>query len=150
MPRDASLGSGLPDGVPQCLAGDRCATAAVGAKPAAIAVGQPKAAQFVEDRLWNWDPALFVALADDRNNQIDLIERRDLKRGSLADTQSARVYEEEPGLVDRISDTPKERSNFSIRKHIGQTLVLGRADSFFEKRDHSRSSVRRNRNWMPP
>ena len=64
MPRDASLGSGLPDGVPQCLAGDRCATAAVGAKPAAIAVGQPKAAQFVEDRLWNWDPALFVAFAD--------------------------------------------------------------------------------------
>jgi hypothetical protein len=52
--------------------------------------------------------------------------------------------------VDRISDTPKERSNFSIRKHIGQTLVLGRADSFFENSDHSRSSVRRNRNWMPP
>jgi hypothetical protein len=52
--------------------------------------------------------------------------------------------------VDRILDTPKERSNFSIRKHVGQTLVFGRANSFFENRDHSRSSVRRNRNWMPP
>jgi hypothetical protein len=28
--------------------------------------------------------------------------------------------------------------------------VLGRADSFFENSDHSRSSVRQNRNWMPP
>jgi hypothetical protein len=154
MGRDMSCnvgrGSGLPDCIPQYLAVDRCATAAIGAKPAAIAVGQPKATQFVEDRLWKWDPALLVALADDTNKQIDLIDRRDLKRRSLADTQTARVHEEEPSLVDRILDTPKERSNFSIRKHVGQTLVLGRPDSFFENRDHSRSSVRQNRNWMPP
>ena len=150
MSCNAGISSGLPDRIPQHLAVDRCAAAAVGAKPAAIAVGQPKAAQFVEDRLWKWDPALFVALADDTNKQIDLIDRRDLKRRSLADTQTARVHEEEPRLVDRILDTPKERSNFSIRKHVGQTLVFGRANSFFENRDHSRSSVRRNRNWMPP
>ena len=150
MSCNAGLSSGMPDRIPQYLAVDRCATAAIGAKPAAIAVGQPNAAQLVEDRLWKWDPALLVALADDTNKQIDLIDRRDLKRRSLADTQTARVHEEEPSLVDRILDTPKERSNFSIRKHVGQTLVLGWADSFFENSDHSRSSVRQNRNWMPP
>jgi hypothetical protein len=69
---------------------------------------------------------LFVTLADDTDKQIDLIDSRDLKRGSLADAQTARIHEKEPALVDGILDAPEDRANLCIREDVGQTLVLGR------------------------
>src|SRR5277367_1193433 len=111
MSCNAGPSSGLPDRIPQHLAVNRCTSAAVGTKPAIIAMGQPKTAQFVEDRLGERNSTLFVTLTDDTDKQIDLIDSRDLKRGGLADAQTARIHEKEPALVDGILDAPEDRAN---------------------------------------
>src|SRR5271170_527257 len=132
MSCNAGLSSCLPDGIPQHFAVNRCTSAAVGTKPAIIAMGQPKTAQFVEDRLGERNSTFFVTLTDDTDKQIDLIDSRDLKRGGLADAQTARIHEKEPALVDGILDAPEDRANLCIREDVGQTLVLGRPNFFFE------------------
>src|SRR6266496_1036411 len=112
-------------------------------------MGLPKSAQFGEDWLWNWYPALLVAFADDADQSIDAVDRRDFERRRLADAKAARIHQEHAGLLNRTPYAPNDRADLGIGKDVGQTFALGCANSFFENSDHSRSRVWAKRNWMP-
>src|SRR5665213_1618461 len=49
---------------------ERRISTVVGEQPAAVVMGEPEAAQFVENRLWQRRQPLFVALADDAQHQV--------------------------------------------------------------------------------
>jgi hypothetical protein len=139
---NARFRGSLANRTPQNLTMKGGRTSAVRAKPAGIAMGQPKRPQLIENRGGNRDLALFVALSDDPNQPIDFVDGGDFQRRGLADPQSASVHEQKSHSVNGISDASKEGANFGIGEDGGEPLVLGRTDSFFEKRAHSRSSVR--------
>jgi hypothetical protein len=60
----------------------------------------PEAAQLVEDRLRQRHAAFLVAPADDADQPVDAVDRRDLDRRSLADAQAARIHEQQSGRGD--------------------------------------------------
>src|SRR5438477_12334172 len=89
MWRDASGNPGssgrLLERQPQCVATDRPILAGARAQPALVAMGLPEAAQLGENRLRQRYLPLFVALADNAEQSIDAVDRRDFERRSLAD-----------------------------------------------------------------
>jgi hypothetical protein len=87
--------------------------------------------------------------SDDAEQPIDAVDRRDFERRSLADAKAARIHQEHSGLLYRTPHTANDRADLGVGEDIGQTFALGRANSFFENSDHSRSSVWAKRNWMP-
>ena len=95
------------------------------------------------------DDPLFVALADDAQLTLDAVDGPDLERSSFTGTQAAGVDEGRAGFVDRVLQARKEIADLGITERIGEPLLLGLPDLFFENRAQSRSSVSRYRNWMP-
>src|SRR2546426_10004924 len=59
----------------------------------------------------------------------------------FADAQATGIHKREAGLVDLVPYAAKECADLSVRQDGGQTLLLGRADSFFKSSGQSRSSV---------
>jgi len=57
-------------------------------------MGLPQAPQLGKDCLRQRHPSLLVALADDPNQAIATVNRRDLERCSLADAQATGVHEQ--------------------------------------------------------
>jgi hypothetical protein len=51
-------------------------------------VARPHAAQIVQDRLRQGNPAFLVPLADHAQQPVGAVDRRDLKGGRLADAQA--------------------------------------------------------------
>ena len=78
-------------------------------------MGQPQAAQFVENRLWQRRKSLFVTLADDAQHLVGPVDGANLQRGGLADAQAARIHDGEACLVDRIADAAEELADLIVR-----------------------------------
>ena len=110
----------------------------------------PQAAQLVEDRLRQRHSTFLVALANDADQPVDAIDCGHFECRSLADAQAACIHEQKGRSRDRLPYTAEDCASFRVRWHIGQTLALGRTDSFFENSDHSRSSVWAKKKRMPP
>jgi hypothetical protein len=115
-------------------------------EPAAVPVGQPKAAQIIQNRLRQRRQPLLVAFANDAEQQTGTVYRCDLKGRSLGDAQAAGIDEGETAPVNRVLYAAEECANLGVRQNIGQAPLLGRANSFFENRGQERSSVREKRN----
>ena len=112
-------------------------------------MGLPELAQAIQDWTGQRDDPLFVALADDPQVSIDAVDGPDLEGSSFAGTQAAGVNEGRAGFVDRILQARQETADLGITDRIGEPLLLGLPDLFFENSAQSRSSVLRNRNWIP-
>ena len=112
-------------------------------------MGRPEPAQAIQDWLGQRDDPLFVALADDAQLTIDAVDGPDLDRSSFTGTQAAGVDEGRAGFVDRVLQAREEITDLGITERIGEPLLLGLPDLFFENRAQSRSSVSRYRNWTP-
>ena len=54
-------------------------------------MGQPQAAQFVEDRLWQRRQPLLIAFTDDVQHLVGPVNGANLQRGGLTDAQAART-----------------------------------------------------------
>jgi hypothetical protein len=68
-------------------------------------MGEPKAAQLVENRLWQRRQPLLVALADDAQYLVGPVNGVDFQRGRFADAQATRVHDGEACPVDRVTNT---------------------------------------------
>ena len=55
-----------------------------------------------------------VALADDADQSVEAVDRRDFKRGCLADAQAARIHQQEAGLGDRASYAADDGASLSV------------------------------------
>jgi hypothetical protein len=121
----------------------------IGEQPAAVPVARPHAAQIVQDRLWQGNPAFLVPLADHAQQPVGAVDRRDLKGGRLADAQAAGVHDGEARLVDGTSDRLEELADLLSGQGGGQPLLLGLTNLFLSNNGQARSSVWRYRNWMP-
>src|SRR5262249_3361575 len=146
---DAGLACGDRDGTAERPASDRAVTGLVGKEPARVPVGRPEFTQVVENWLRQGDDPLFVTLADDPQPPIDAVHGRNLKPSAFSGTQAAGVDDGWAGPVDRVLQARKEFTDMGIAERIGEPLLLGLADLFFENRAQSRLSVSRYRNWMP-
>ena len=112
-------------------------------------MGLPEGAQAIQDWVGQRDDPLFVALADDAQVSIDAVDGHDLERSSLAGTQAAGVDEGRAGFVNRILQARQEITDLGLTDRIGEPLLLGLTDLFFENSAQSRLSVMRKRNWTP-
>src|SRR6185295_2134918 len=95
----ASVGC-RPERAFQRLAADRSVAGPAGAQPARVVMCLPEAVQLVEDRLRQRHAAFLVALADDADQPVDAVDRRDLECRSLTDAQTARIHEQQSGFGD--------------------------------------------------
>ena len=94
---------------------ERRITGVVGEQPAAVVVGQPQAAQFIENRLWQRHQPLLVALADNAQHLVGPVDGTDFQCGGLADAQTARIHDGEAGLVDRVTDAVEKVPDLIVR-----------------------------------
>src|ERR1039458_1965075 len=141
LPRNARGAHNETEGAPQRILADRPGAEAIRAEPALVAMGQPKATQIIEHWLRQRHAALLVTLADDPKQQTGAVNACDFHGCGLADAQATGIHEREAGLMDGVPYAAKECADLSVRKDGGQTLPLGRADSFFKSSGQSRSSV---------
>jgi hypothetical protein len=111
------------------------------AKSRGVLVGPPQRAQIIEHRLRQRHAPLCVALPDDAQEQIGLVDRADLERRGLAEAQAASVHDGEAGLVDRVPYAAKQVADLRIGERDGQALLPRLANLFLENSGHSRSSV---------
>ena len=146
---DAGLACGDHDGTAERPASDWPVAGLVGKEPTRVPVGRPEFAQVVQNWLWQGNDPLLVALADDPQQTIDAVDGRNLKPSSFSGTQAAGVDDRGAGSVDRVLQARKETTDLGIAERIGEPLLLGLADLFFENRAQLRLSVSRYRNWMP-
>ena len=79
---------GRPEGAAQNMLVERFGPGRIGEEPARVTVCSPKIAQFVENRLWQRHPPFLVAFADDAQDQVGTVNRRDLQGRGLADAQA--------------------------------------------------------------
>ena len=140
---DARRANTETEGAPQRILADRPGAEAIRAEPALVAVGQPKATQIIEHWLRQRHAALLVTLADDSKEQTGAVNACDFHGCGLADAQATGIHEREAGPMDGVPYAAKECADLSVRQYGGQTLLPGRADSFFENSGQSRSSVLR-------
>jgi len=112
-------------------------------EPARVAVCSPEAAQIVKNRLWQRHPPFLVAFADDAQDPVGTINRRDLQGRGLADAQATGVHDGQARLVDRVLYAVQQSADLSVRQDDGQALLPGRANLFFQNSGQSRSNVRR-------
>jgi hypothetical protein len=146
---DASLACGDRDSPTECPASDRSVAGLVGKKPPGVLVGLPEFAQAIQDWVGQRDDALLVALADDPQVTIDAVNGPDLECSSFTGTQAAGVDEDATAFVNRVLQARKEIADLGIAERIGEPLLLGLPDLFFENSAQSRLSVLRYRYWMP-
>src|SRR4029453_17492739 len=121
----------------------------IGPSPAWLGKSQRGFLWVVQNWLWQGNDPLLVALADDPQQTIDAVDGRNLKPSSFSGTQAAGVDDRGAGSVDRVLQARKETTDLGIAERIGEPLLLGLADLFFENRAQLRLSVSRYRNWMP-
>ena len=115
----------------------------IGEEPARVAVCSPEAAQVVKNRLWQRHPPFLVAFADDAQDPVGTVNRRDLQGRGLADAQATGVHDGQARLVDRVLYAVQQSADLSVRQDDGQALLPGRPNLFFQNSGQSRSSVRR-------
>ena len=140
-PADAGLACGEGEGTAERPASDGPVAGLVGKKPPRVPVGCPELAQIVQNSLRQGDDPLFVTLADDPQQAIDAVDSRNLEGGCLSGTQAAGVDEGCAGPVDGVPQARKETTDLGIAERMGEALLLGLADLFFENSAHSRLSV---------
>ena len=102
---------------------ERRITGMVGEQPAAVVMGPPQPAEFVEDRLRQRHEPLLVALADNTQHLVGAVDGTDFQRGGLTDAQTARIHDGEAGLVNRVADAAEKVSDLIIRQRIRQPLL---------------------------
>jgi hypothetical protein len=141
-PCDARRANTKAESAPQRILADWPGAEAIGAEPALVAVGQPKATQIIEHWLRQWHAALLVTLADDPKQQSGAVNASDFYGCGFADAQATGIHEREASSMDGVPCAAKQCADLSVRKYGGQTLLPGRPDSFFEKSGQSRLSVR--------
>lgn len=112
---------------------DRCVPGMVGEKPAAVAVGPPKAGQLIEERPWQWYQPLFVSLADHAQHLVRAVDVADLEPDRFADTQTTAIHQRKAGLVDRVVDCPEQGANLLVRQRFGQPFLPWGRDPFFSQ-----------------
>jgi hypothetical protein len=105
-------------------------------------MGLPQLPQLNEHWRRQRHATLLITFADDADQAINAVDRRDLKRGCLTDAQAVCVHQQEADPGDRSLHATNERASLGVRQNTRQATALGRADSFFEKSAHARSSVR--------
>src|ERR1700693_5831777 len=74
---------------------------------------------------------LLVALADDAQHVVGPVNGADLKRGGLADAQTARIHNGETRLVNRVADAAEQEPNLIVRQRVRQPLLPWRSNPFF-------------------
>jgi len=147
MGRDPVRNTGSPDRGPEGAAHnmlcDRLGPGMIGEEPARVAVCSPEGAQVVKNRLWQRHPPFLIAFADDAQDPVGTINRRDLQGRSLADAQATGVHDGQTRLVDRVLYAVQQSADLGVRQDNRQAFLPGRPNLFFQNSGQSRSSVRR-------
>ena len=86
---DACRTDGGGEGARQHAVIERRVTEVVGEQPAMIVVGQPQAAQLIENRLWQRYEPLLVALADDAQHLVGPVDGANFQRGGFAELRTS-------------------------------------------------------------
>jgi hypothetical protein len=74
---------------------------------------------------------------------VDAVDGAYLQRRCLSGPQTAGVDDGAAGFVDRVPEPREKIANLGIAERIGEALLLGQADLFFENSAQSRLSVLR-------
>jgi hypothetical protein len=106
-------------------------------------VGRPELAQAFENRSGQRNDPLLVALADNPQLTVDPVDGANLERDCLSGTQAAGVDDGAAGFVDGVLQAGKEVTDLGVSERIGEPLLLGLTDLFFENKAQSKLSVLR-------
>ena len=123
---------GLGKGAGQDIGGEGTGSPAIGEEPAPIAVvvGLPHPPQAVVHLLGHGHDPFLVALADDAQDAIGLVDGGDGKSSGLADPQAAAVNQAETAAVYGIADRGENAPHFGMGKRLRQPPLLGKPDLF--------------------
>ena len=138
---------GIGEGADQDVGGDGAGSPAVGKEPAPIAVvlRLPHPPQALMDRLGHGNDPFLVALADDAQEAVGLVDGGDREIGGLADPQAAAVDQAETAPVYRIADAIENAPHLGMGKSLRQTLLLRKSNLFLNS-PQSLPSVLRQKN----
>ena len=127
---------------------NRCVAVSIGEQPAAVAMGPPQAAEFVEGRLRQRHEPLLVSLATSDTQHLGWLDRWHARPpsavASSADAQAARAHDSQTRLVNRVADTPEQLPDLILRQRLRQPLFCrGERILFFPNspHDHDRGGM---------
>jgi len=106
-------------------------------------VGLPDLAEHLEHRIGQRQYTFFISLADDPQNHLLRIDRRDPQSNRLVDPQSIGINERETAAIDRVFQTGDQLAAVVVGTDVGQPLAAGLADFFFVNRAQSVPNVLR-------
>ena len=137
---DVGGADGETERTPERVLANRPGAAAIGRKPARIAVCQPQAAQLGKHWLGQRHAALLVAFANDAEHSFGVLDNADLNLGRLADAQATGIHQFKARPVDRIAYRSQDGADLRMGEHGRQALLSRRANAFFwENRGQSRT-----------
>src|SRR5271166_3389939 len=142
---DTCRGGGCRESAREYPRVERRVSAVVGEQPAAVVMGEPQAAQLVENRLWQRHQPLLVALADDAQHQVGSVNGANLQRGGFADAQAARIHNGEAHLVNRVADNAEQMPDLILRQRLRQPLLTRGSDPFSPRTIPTRGQAYGNR-----
>src|SRR5271156_2333504 len=108
-----------------------------GKEPPLAAVGFPDLAEHLEDRFGQRQNPLLVSLADDAQNHLLGVDRRDRQRDRLVDPQAISVDDGKTAAIDGLFQGGDQATAVLVTADVGQPLSAWRADFFFVNRGQS-------------
>lgn len=113
----------------------------IGEQPPGMSVRTPDLFQLPQQRVWQRDMSLLVALTHNLQDHAGTVDGMDIQGNRLADPQPAGIHESKASAVAGMNHTIQESAHILIGKGMGQAFGLGFSDLFFPKRDQSLSRV---------
>ena len=110
---------------------------ATGEQPPLAAVGLPNLPEHVQDRFGQRESPFLVSLADDAENHLLGVNRRDRQCDRLPDSQSIRVDYCEAAAKDRFFQRRDQAAAILIAADVGQSLLAWLAHFFLVNNAHS-------------
>ena len=94
-------------------------------------------AEHLQDRFGQGENTLLVPLADDAQNHLLRVDRRDGQRDRLGDPQALGVDERETAAIDGLLQGGDQAAAVLVTADVGQPLPAWLADFFFVNRGQS-------------
>ena len=100
-------------------------------------MGLPNLSEHAQDRFGQRESPLLVSLADDAENHLFGVNRRDRQCDRLSDSQPIRVDDREAATIDGLFQRRDQTAAILITADIGQSLLAWLAYFFLVNKAHS-------------